>query len=312
MRGCSFILPDQIKNSIYRQAKTPQASLPDYSIDCAFHLQSIFMKTILCPIDFSKSSRPELHYAAQFARLVNARLLLTYIAPIPYLDPDTFIAEPVIADLEKSRIELAALCNEFSKEVTCDYIVQSGAAPDMIVALANEQNIDWIIIGTKGAGNKPEALVGSVAADVARQAPCPVIILPEGVSYQPIQKIVLATDFKETRQQLLTPLVEIARLTQAEVLALHIESEDKELSEEKAVEALRLEEWLGDIPSSVHTLVREDVQEGIDEFAHQQKAGLVAVVSRKHGFFASLFHRSLTRLMTLYTTVPVLVIPEKE
>ncbi len=270
------------------------------------------MKTILCPVDFSENSRQEIAYASQFARLVNAQLLLSYFQAIPYLDPDTFVSEPMFADVEEAKRQLAAWCSEISAEIPCDYIVQSGAAPDMIVVLAKEKSVDWIVIGTKGAGNNPEALVSSVAAEVAQNAPCPVIVVPHSVTYEPIQKIVLAADLQETRQQLLTPLIEIAHLTKAEVIALHIETAKEELSETEAVEAIRLEEWLGEIPASLHTLVHEDIQEGIDVFANEQKAGLVAVVSRKRGFFTSLFHRSITRLTALYTSVPLLVIPEQD
>ncbi len=268
------------------------------------------MKTVLCPIDFSENSRPELQYAVHFAKLTDSRLLLVYIAPIPYLDPDTFIAEPLITDLQESRKQLAALCSNLSKEINCDYLAQSGSASDMIVTIAKEKNVDWIMMTTKGAGNTPEALVGSVTSDVAARTPCPLLIIPKDVTYQPIRKIVLATDFQATNPQLLTPLIEIAQLSKATVMALHIQSEPSELSEEKAVEAIRLEEWLSEVPASVHTLVRDDIQEGIDAFVHQQKANLIAVISRKHGFFASLFHRSITRLVALYTSVPTLVLPE--
>ncbi|MDJ1466210.1 universal stress protein [Xanthocytophaga flava] len=268
------------------------------------------MQTILCPIDFSQNSHAELKYASQFAKFIGARLLLVYIEPIPYLDPDTFIAEPVIADLEEARQQLAALCKEFSTEVPCDYLVQSGAASDMIIAITKEKNIDWIVMGTKGADNKPEALVGSVTADVAQETSCPLIIVPQKVSWKPIHTIVLASDFKETKHQLLNPLITIAQQANAQVFALHIESEATELSEEKAIEAIRLEDWLGAVSSSMHTLVHEDVQEGIDAFVHKQHADLVAVIARKHGFFASLFHRSVTRQLALYTDVPTLVIPE--
>jgi len=270
------------------------------------------MKTILCPIDFSDNSRQGLAYATEFAKVIDARLLLIYIAPIPYLDPDTFIADPLVENLEESRGQLAALCRELSAKVSCEYMAQSGSAPDMITTVARERHIDWIIIGTKGAGNKPEALVGSVAVEVSRNAPCPTVVIPQDARFGSIRKIVLATDFEAANQQLLTPLIEIAQQTQAQVLALHIETNKTELSEQKAVEALRLEEWLGDVPASVHVLVRDDIQEGIDEFAREQQADMVVVVARKHGFFASLFHRSITRLITLYTTVPTLVIPEQD
>jgi nucleotide-binding universal stress UspA family protein len=269
------------------------------------------MQTILCPFDFSENARQGIAYAVAFAKIVNARLLLVYFEPIPYLDPDTFIAEPMVASLEEARKQLADLSVQLSADVPCDYLAQAGSAPDMIVATARERHADWILMTTKGAGNKPEALVGSVAAEVAANTPCPVLIVPQGFPFKPIDKIVLAADLQATDRRLLTPLIGLAKTTHAQVTALHVETEGSGLDEKRAVEAVRLEEWLGDVPASVHILAHENVQEGVDEFANQQGAGLVAVIARKHGFFASLFHRSVTRLVTIYTTVPLMVIPEQ-
>lgn len=268
------------------------------------------MKTILCPTDFSENSRHGLQYAAAFAKLLNAQLLLLHVVPIPYLDRDTFIAEPVMDDLEDARQKLAEVCRELSAQVPCESLAQSGSAADMIVSVAKNRHADWIVIATKGAGSVPEALVGSVAAEVAQEASCPLLIVPQGAEYKALAKIVLAADFQKTSPQLLTPLVEIAGLTEAEVLALHIEAATDELDETKAIEAIRLENWLGDVRASVHVIVHADVQEGIDAFVRQQNADMVAVIARRHGFFKSLFHRSVTRMVALYTTVPMLVVRE--
>ena len=269
------------------------------------------MKTILCPTDFSENSRHGLQYAIGFAKLINAQLLLLHVVPIPYLDRDMFIAEPMAADLDEARRKLAEVGRETALQVPCETLAQSGAAADMVVKIAKDRQVDWIVIGTKGADNVPEALVGSVAAEVAQKTTCPLIIIPQGIGYKPVTKIVLAADFHNTSPQLLTPLMEIAKLTKAEVLALHVEPETTELSETKAIEAIRLENWLGDVHASVHITVHSDVQEGIDVFVREENADMVAVIARRHGFFESLFHRSVTRMVALYTTVPTLVIHEQ-
>ncbi len=272
---------------------------------------SPLMKTILCPTDFSENSRHGLQYAIGFAKLINAQLLLLHVVPIPYLDRDMFIAEPMAADLDEARRKLTEICRETAAHVPCETLAQSGAAADMIVKIAKDRHVDWIVIGTKGADNVPEALVGSVAAEVAQKTACPLLIIPQGVGYKAVTKMVLAADFHGTEPQLLTPLMEIAKLTGAEVLALHVEPETAELTETKAIEAIRLENWLGDVNASVHITVHSDVQEGIDVFVREENADMVAVIARQHGFFESLFHRSVTRMVALYTTVPTLVIREQ-
>ncbi len=271
----------------------------------------MYMTTILCPTDLSVNARSGIDYAIHLSQMLEAQLVLVYVEPIPYLDPETFIAAPIVETLEEVHAQMKVLTQNVSEKVACTYQVESGDAPGMILKAAKEQNADWIVMGTKGAGNSPEVMVGSVAAEVAQTSPYPVIIIPTASEFLVPKKIVLATDFQHTSRQLLTPLIALATCTQAVVMALHIEATPHTLSEAQAVEAIQLTDWLENIPASVHVVVKEDIQEGIEEFAEQQKADMVAVIARKHGFFASLFHRSITRLVTLYTTRPLLVIPEK-
>jgi len=55
--------------------------------------------------------------------------------------------------------------------------VASGAPADTIVRLARERQADLIVMGTHGCTGLSHVLLGSVAEKVAREAPCPVLII---------------------------------------------------------------------------------------------------------------------------------------
>ncbi len=55
------------------------------------------------------------------------------------------------------------------------------SAPDAIVTFAAEHSIDFIAMSTHGRTGVSQALLGSVATRVARQAAVPVILIGEGV-----------------------------------------------------------------------------------------------------------------------------------
>jgi hypothetical protein len=74
-------------------------------------------------------------------------------------------------------------------------------------------------------------------------------------------------------------------LFRAEVLVVNVATQAGQLPEEKSVVALQLEDYLGDVPSSVHVVVHDDVAEGIENFVLEKRAQLLALVARKHGFF---------------------------
>jgi nucleotide-binding universal stress UspA family protein len=169
---------------------------------------------------------------------------------------------------------------------------------------------DLVIIGTRGRAVPPIRWVGSTTAELvqshrgrAGDSGCGGLVAP--------QRIVLAADLRETSCTALEPLVAFAGLFRAEVLVVNVATQAGQLPEEKSVVALQLEDYLGDVPSSVHVVVHDDVAEGIENFVLEKRAQLLALVARKHGFFASLFHDSITRKMTLHAQVPLLTLTEE-
>lgn len=59
----------------------------------------------------------------------------------------------------------------------CNVLVESGHPTDVIVRMAQEQNADLIVMGTRGRSGLPHLLMGSVAEKVVRLAPCSVLVV---------------------------------------------------------------------------------------------------------------------------------------
>jgi nucleotide-binding universal stress UspA family protein len=54
-------------------------------------------------------------------------------------------------------------------------VIDGGHPADRLVALAEEQRASFLVVGNHGPRS---SLLGSVSADVARRAPCPVLVVP--------------------------------------------------------------------------------------------------------------------------------------
>ncbi len=61
--------------------------------------------------------------------------------------------------------------------VSVEHIVVEGMPADEIIRLAGDFHADVIVIGTHGRTGLPRLIMGSVAEQVLRQAPCPVITI---------------------------------------------------------------------------------------------------------------------------------------
>jgi nucleotide-binding universal stress UspA family protein len=137
------------------------------------------LKKILVPIDFSDCSKKALLYAVPFSKRFNARLIFFAVLPAHYATGwEVDLSEKDLqAKMEK---RLTSLVQEnIPAEIPVEIVVRHGAPSVEIVNAAKEMDVDIIIMSTHGHTGRVHAFIGSVAGDVVRLAPCPVLVVRE-------------------------------------------------------------------------------------------------------------------------------------
>ena len=134
------------------------------------------VKNILVPTDFSGTSDAALHYAAEMALTLDARL---YLMHVPGKTGEHFEANFPHGQFESAaRRGLASfLTTEDIARLRPEYAVRVGTPAEEIVRYADVCDADLIIMGTHGRTGIAHALMGSVAEQVVRVAPCPVLLV---------------------------------------------------------------------------------------------------------------------------------------
>lgn len=265
------------------------------------------MKTILFPTDFSRNAANALNYALEIAELLRARLLLLYTIR-SLADRDTFIAEDSFSTAEEAENALIRLKTEISARVPCEYLVTKGAITDEIVAATKRQQINLVVMGTKGAGDVPDslAMLNSTTANIISESVCPVLVIPAGYRYQPFKKAILAVDMDEVEESVLQPFLELVAALQAEVILLTIVSEKEKVQ----TQPHGLDHLLSPFTYAAHTLTDPDVIDGIQAFIRTHQADLLTVVVRKRNFLQSLFDDNVSQKLSLHTRIPLLTLTE--
>jgi nucleotide-binding universal stress UspA family protein len=136
-------------------------------------------KKILVPIDFSPSGDAALKLAEALARDSGASLLLLHVDETPRLmyGGEFFDVGPVpFNDEIWQRLNDIRLSDP---SLVCECHMETGSPVEEIVRLANEEQVDFIVMGTHGRRGLTRALLGSIAEGVMRRAPCPVITLKQ-------------------------------------------------------------------------------------------------------------------------------------
>jgi nucleotide-binding universal stress UspA family protein len=137
-------------------------------------------KTILVPIDFSASSDRALDYACELASRCGATVhLLHSIGPAL---ADLPLAEHVAADMMRASADaLKALADARASTARISPPFVKIADPrDAILAVARELPADLIVMGTHGRRGVARLMLGSVAEETVRRAPCAVLTLRKG------------------------------------------------------------------------------------------------------------------------------------
>jgi nucleotide-binding universal stress UspA family protein len=97
-----------------------------------------------------------------------------------------------------------------------------------VLSVIEEKGIDLLVIGTRGRGGIQKLALGSVAEELLRAAPCPVMTIgPKAelptVSHEPgFHKILFATDFGKGSKRALPLALTLAKAQQAKLILLHM------------------------------------------------------------------------------------------
>jgi nucleotide-binding universal stress UspA family protein len=132
---------------------------------------------ILVATDGSKYSRAATERAIDFARSYGGELKVLSVVDVPA----EFYAEApkAVEDLvEKARGYVREAADQAQKEgVKAEAFVKEGTTYEAVTALAREQGVNVIVVGSHGKTGLKRLLMGSVTEKVIGHASCPVLVI---------------------------------------------------------------------------------------------------------------------------------------
>ena len=279
------------------------------------------MKTILVPIDFSKNAESALLYAVTLANKTQAKIILLHSFHINYTSgyvPVNEIEKDIQKVTDKWDTSLKKLYDTVShhSKNPVEYISTENLAVDAILSVAKEKNADLIIMGTRGTNGKlGRELFGTHSSKVIELAGCPVMAVPEERIHNDIKKIVYATEFLESDIQYLHSVTEIAKAFDAEIEVIHISLHEKESAEEKEKLEKFSQQVLKSNPYpkfSFKSIEGHAVEQKLEAYVEDDEDADMLVMSAHHRNLKDrLFGRSVSKAMSFYTKIPLLVFHHK-
>ena len=187
-------------------------------------------ENILFATDFSAAASHAVPFVKKIARHFQSNLVALHVKPPvvnPMTQPTTWQADIVAARVfdKKHRDELLDTFAGINTEV----MIEEGEIQSCLQSAIEKHNTDLVIIATRGRTGVAKVLLGSVAEEIFRTLPCPVLTV--GPHSDPakanIREILLATDFGSESQSAAAYAVSLAQEYQARLTLLHVVPERK-------------------------------------------------------------------------------------
>jgi nucleotide-binding universal stress UspA family protein len=153
------------------------------------------IRVLLHPTDFTELSDQAMRMACALARDYNARLIILHVIPPPVVAYGEGVIPPDPVNRIKECQENLRLLKVPDDNVRAERRLEEGDPATVIVDVAREEHVDMIAMATHGRTGLDRLFAGSVAEQVIRKAPCPVL-----VTKMPLQEAATANVMEEAAE----------------------------------------------------------------------------------------------------------------
>lgn len=273
---------------------------------------------VLVPTDFSDNAASALRYAL---KLYASQQCTFYLLHTTYIDEAVdrafnaaYTDENQNRTFEKKLIELISQTEAVNANANhqFEWLLSDKELRNAVKKAVKDQDIDMVVMGTKGATDAVEYVMGSNTIKVLRKiSECPVMILPEGYSFIEPHQITFPTDYNRNYDEKeLRPIKDLADLFQSKIRIVHI-NVDKNLSEVQEKNMAELKMYLANYEHSFHWLSdTSSKSKSIATFIDALEIDLLAMINYKHGVLERILNEPVIKKLAFHPTVPILVIPK--
>jgi nucleotide-binding universal stress UspA family protein len=191
----------------------------------------VSLRNILYATDFSRYSEAALPFALSMAREQGSKIFAVHIVSLPiFANTPTEAWQELAAQAVREAQEKMDRASKRWSRVPHETLLRRGGVWKELSQLIEEKEIDVVVCGTHGRSGVSKMLMGSVAEEIYRHAPCPVLtvgpnVVGEPESLRDIHTILYPTDFSEDSLAAAPYAVSLGQKNQARLYLLHVAME---------------------------------------------------------------------------------------
>ncbi len=275
---------------------------------------------VLIPTDFSENSWNAIEYAVSLFKEVCVTFHLLHVNNTSSTEMGPEIQGRGVLLADKDKLKVTTQLQELKTRILAQYsfdkhnyktsIEYTSFIKGVRFQIAKNE-IDLIVMGTKGASGIKKYTLGSNAGDVITKVKCPVLVIPEHAHYEKPKHIAFPTDFNLFyKDRIIKTLKGVTQLHDSFLNVVHVGNKGVSLTDIQEKNKDFLTESLEELKHRFYTCNTFNLEEAIQKFVEKKQINIIAMVAKNLNFFQRILFRPTVKKMSYQTEVPFLVLHE--
>jgi nucleotide-binding universal stress UspA family protein len=282
---------------------------------------SFQLQKILVPVDFSETGMLALEHAGHMAGLAKADLILLHVLPVNQYHFEIPEPELHIENYDRVNAIVEERLNEAVESLRERHGVKArsfsakGTVTREIIELANEEQVDLIVMGTHGAKGFEELFIGSNAHKVVSVAKCPVITVQTHVTRVGFTNIVLPIDRSVHSREKVNIALRFADLYDAKIHILGLLENNEEHENDKlqiVLDQVQHAVEQANLRFSRQTVKGTNLAYEAMRFGPEVNADLIVIMTEQESALTGVFLGPRAKQIVNHSRIPVMSIKPKE
>lgn len=274
----------------------------------------LLMQKILLPTDFSENARNAISYALKLFADSDCIFYFLHVLP-PTLGErrtvPTSVTNEMLGEAEaKTREQLKTLISEVtSGNEKTEILVKFDLFTDAVAHIAEDKNIDVVVMGSHGAGGVREFFIGSSTSNLIGHIQCPILAIPKDLEFEPVNEIGFAADYSFAYSRKgLEPIFRIAEKFSSHIRFYHVEEGRDEWNDEKEKIRKEIKKACEGYDASFYLLTDAPLSTATRLFVESREIDLLCMAAEKRNLMDNLLGKSPVKDMSYHATTPLLVL----
>jgi nucleotide-binding universal stress UspA family protein len=276
------------------------------------------MRKILIPTDFSENAMNAIKYALELFKYERSEFIIMHAFADEVYEHTIEMSRALFetykekvwvqSDKALQKIVAEMLAISPNPKHKYDYLSVFGSVVDEANDIVDKQNIDVVVMGTRGKTDDRDIFFGSNSLQVIKYVKCPVLVVPS--TYHDIhpQNILFTSAFQlPYKRRELKLLSTIAKSFVAAIKVFHV-SKHKELSHRQRDNRDIIKHALEGNKVEFVNEEGEDITIGINDNIQKHGIDMLVMVNTRHSYFENILYTSTIEKIGWHIQIPFLVL----